>query len=719
MNPSEKSFAKAKTQAFADINAKSDFKINVALTMYFLFGIALAFFYDTYLIAIGVGTLCLVAYYGTRWLLPNSPLYRYVLAVVVGVFCAQYIYQMHGLFEMHFIFFVGSALLITYQNWRLQIPLLIFIVLHHGIFAYLQFTGMKDIYFTQLEFMDLQSFVLHALITTVILYINALWSYSLGKRTRNMAAITDQLSDQLKHVGRNIAFADEISKGNLKTQYEVTDDNDELGKSLLKMQRNIVQATDRERADKYITQGVAQIGEILRRHADNMQELSDELIGELTRYTQSNQGCMFLREEDENGEPYLKMTAAYAYDRKKFMEGRVGIGDSLVGQCFLEKEVIVLTQVPKDYIKITSGLGLATPSCVIIIPLLANEEVTGVLEFASFTRYDEGQVEFFKKASEAIATSLLSVKTTERIKSLLTDSQQREEEMRAQEEEMRQNMEELSATQEEMRRNSIEMESRVDAVNNSGIASIEFTLDGTILTANQTFLKLMGYTLDEIQGKHHRIFVDNQYAQGAEYHKFWELLGAGIPQPGEYERVMKNGARIYINGSYSIISDNAGKPIKILKLATDVTVAKVQMQLISQQESEMRKRSAELANRIRALAECGIASIELALDGTILDANVPFLEMMGYTLAEIHGKHHHIFVKPQYAMTDAYHTFWSNLRQGIAQPGEYEHVSKSGEEVLLGGSYTVIRDYHNNPTRILQMAPAQTRKSSVRIANAV
>jgi methyl-accepting chemotaxis protein len=710
MNPSEKTFVKSTPEAFTDINAKADVKINIALPVYFLVGIVLAFFYDTYLIAIGVGTLCLAGYYGTKLLLPHSPLYRYVLAVVVGVFSALYIYQMHGMFEMHFVFFVGSALLITYQNWRLQIPLLVFIVLHHGTFAYLQFTGMKGIYFSQLEFMDLQTFFFHATIATLILYINALWGYSLGKRTRSTAVITGQLDDYMKHVGRSIAFADEISKGNLNTQYDVTDD-DELGKALLKMQHNVVQATERERADKYITQGVASIGEILRRHADNVELLSNELIGELTRYTQSNQGCMFLREEDENDEPYLKMTAAYAYDRKKFMEGRVEIGDSLVGQCFLEKQVIMLTQVPKDYVKITSGLGLATPSCVIIIPLLANEEVTGVLEFASFTHYTEGQVEFFKKASEAIATSLLSVKTTERIKSLLTDSQQRQEEMRAQEEEMRQNMEELSATQEEMRRNSIEMESRVDAINNSGIAAIEFDLDGTILTANNTFLKLMGYTLEEIQGKHHRIFVDKEYALTSEYRKFWELLGAGIPQPGEYERVKKNGAKIYINGSYSVIVDQNGKATKILKLATDITVAKVQMQMLNQQEDEMRKRSAELENRIQAVADSGIASIEFALDGTIIGANVPFLEMMGYTLHEIQGKHHRMFVKPEYAMTDAYRKFWNDLRQGIAQPGKYERVSKSGEEVLLRGSYAVIRDHKQNPLRILKMATMVIQKT--------
>jgi PAS domain S-box-containing protein len=124
----------------------------------------------------------------------------------------------------------------------------------------------------------------------------------------------------------------------------------------------------------------------------------------------------------------------------------------------------------------------------------------------------------------------------------------------------------------------------------------------------------------------------------------------------------------------------------------------------------MRKRQTELENRIQAVADCGIASIEFALDGTIIDANVPFLEMMGYALHEIQGKHHRIFVKPEYAVTDAYRKFWSDLRLGIAQPGEYERVSKSGDEVLLRGSYAVIRDSKHNPVRILKMATVLTNK---------
>jgi len=690
-------------QFFAGVNVRSDTKMNIALALYFLFGIGLAFFYDTYLIGIGVGGLCLVVYYATKALLPNSSLSRYVLAVVYAIFGAQFIYQMHGMFEMHFVFFIGSALLITYQDWRLQIPLTLFVVIHHGTFAYLQYSGMKDIYFTQLDYMDLESFLFHAGIAAVIFFINGLWSYGLGKRTRSEAQSRAQLESQVVNIGNNIRFANDISNGNLSVDYNAAA-SDELGKALVAMRENLVSASTREKAEKYIAHGIASIGEILRKNADNVETLSFELIRDIAKYTNSNQGALFLLDKDDTGAEYLKLTAAYAYERKKFVEKRVEIGDSLVGQCFLEKDIIHMTQVPKDYIKITSGLGLATPSNIILVPLIAKEEVAGVIELASFSKYTESEIDLLKKAAEAIATSFLSVKTTEHIKRLLTDSQQREEEMRAQEEEMRQNMEELSATQEEILRNTKEMESRVEAINNSGIASIEFRLDGTVITANEAFLKLMGYRLEEIQGRHHRMFIEPEYAQSQEYKQFWLDLAQGITKPGEYARVRKNGSRVHIMGSYSIIRNKNGQPERVLKLATDVTGNHEHMAMVQRQERDLNLRSIEMECRLRAIDDGGIAMIEFKLDGTIITANKHFLNLLGYTLSEIRGKHHSLFVTSETALSEEYKNFWDSLKRGIPQPGEYERVCKDGSKVYIRGSYSIMSDENLKPVRIIKLA---------------
>jgi two-component system sensor histidine kinase/response regulator len=165
----------------ADVRRRSDRLMNYFLIGFFLVGIYLAHYFDTYTIAFGVGGLSLLAYYSVKLALPRSDLYQYVLSVVIGVFMAQYIYQMHGLFEMHFIAFISCAILITYQNWKLQIPLLIFVVLHHAIFDYLQYTGDSAIYFTQLDYLDFNTFVIHIALTSIIVFICGLWSYQLKR----------------------------------------------------------------------------------------------------------------------------------------------------------------------------------------------------------------------------------------------------------------------------------------------------------------------------------------------------------------------------------------------------------------------------------------------------------------------------------------------------------------------------------------------------------
>lgn len=163
------------------VNKRSDKLINYFLTSYFLVGLGLAFFYDTWLIALGVGGMSLLAYYSVKKALPDSNLYQYVLSVIFGIFMAQFIYQMHGLFEMHFFAFIGSAILITYQNWKLQIPMLLLVVVHHIAFGYLQNSGVENVFFTQLDYFELRSFFIHFVLAAAIFFICGLWGYQLKK----------------------------------------------------------------------------------------------------------------------------------------------------------------------------------------------------------------------------------------------------------------------------------------------------------------------------------------------------------------------------------------------------------------------------------------------------------------------------------------------------------------------------------------------------------
>jgi len=204
----------------AQIKHKSDRLMNYFLVSFFITGLLLALFYDTWLVAIGIGSLSLLAYYSTRLLLPRSNAYQYVVSVVFSIFMAQFIYQMHGLFEMHFIAFIGSAILITYQNWKLQIPLAVVVVIHHASFGYLQYIGYDKIYFTQLDYMTLQTFIIHGILATVIFFICGLWAFQLKK-------LSEHQTEQNFEMGR---FQEEQlqKKALLKSNDELKKSNKEL-----------------------------------------------------------------------------------------------------------------------------------------------------------------------------------------------------------------------------------------------------------------------------------------------------------------------------------------------------------------------------------------------------------------------------------------------------------------------------------------------------------
>ncbi len=184
-NDTAKALSAAQT---AEVKKRSDDLMNLFLPAYFVAGLIFAFYYDTWLMAIGVGGISVLAYYSVKFALPKSDLYQYVLSTVLGIFMAQYIYQMHGMFEMHFFAFIGSAILITYQNWKLQIPITLVVAIHHSLFAYLQNMGYEGVFFTQLNYLDLQTLIIHIILAGVIFFICGLWGFQL-KRSSEMQII--------------------------------------------------------------------------------------------------------------------------------------------------------------------------------------------------------------------------------------------------------------------------------------------------------------------------------------------------------------------------------------------------------------------------------------------------------------------------------------------------------------------------------------------------
>ncbi len=220
-------------------------------------------------------------------------------------------------------------------------------------------------------------------------------------------------------------------------------------------------------------------------------------------------------------------------------------------------------------------------------------------------------------------------------------------------------------------------------------AIIEFDPSGNILTANEHFLNAMGYTLPEIQGKNHSMFVEPAYRASADYKLFWDNLREGKYQVAQFKRIAKSGAEIWIEASYNPVLNRAGKPFKIVKVATDVTRQKMEF--------------ADLRGQVDAIGKSQ-AVIEFGLDGKVLTANQNFLDAMGYSLSEVQGRPHSMFVEPTHRDSAEYRAFWQRLNQGEYQSGQFKRVGKSGKEVWIEASYNPILDLNGKPFKVVKYA---------------
>ncbi len=277
-----------------------------------------------------------------------------------------------------------------------------------------------------------------------------------GKQADSDAkTILDHLIVDLQHAA---TFVNEISARNYEAKWEGLDDNNAkhneltLAGRLMFMRDEMKRVKEEDNKRIWSTEGLSELSQLIRKHQHEPEELTFRALTFLVKYTRSQQGSMFVLEHDEADEPYLKLSACYAFDRKKFISKRVNIGEGLVGQAYLERETTLLKTVPQDYITITSGLGDSSPGCILLVPMKHNDAVHVILELASFHVFDQNEIEFLERAGEFIASAIANVQNNEKNKEMMEQMRLQTEQMKAQEEELRQNLEELEATQEDMRR---------------------------------------------------------------------------------------------------------------------------------------------------------------------------------------------------------------------------------------------------------------------------
>jgi methyl-accepting chemotaxis protein len=281
--------------------------------------------------------------------------------------------------------------------------------------------------------------------------------------------INRSVNNLIDSLGEAAHFANEIGKGNFNEDLKLQSENDNIGQALLDMKQSLLQSKDQEhqrqeeeQRNNWANEGLAKFAEILRSNHADISELSHQIISNLVKYLDINQGGLFV--QNDNEKQYLDMTSCFAYSRRKLMERRIEVGEGLVGRCFVEAEPIYLLEIPTDYITITSGLGDTPPRCLLLVPLKVDKEVNGVIELASLQPIAEYKIKFVQKVAESIASTLKAARVNERTATLLEQTKLQAEEMAAAEEEMRQNLEELQSTQEEMARVQEEQKQAMDRV---------------------------------------------------------------------------------------------------------------------------------------------------------------------------------------------------------------------------------------------------------------
>ncbi len=426
-------------------------------------------------------------------------------------------------------------------------------------------------------------------------------------------------------------FIEEIGKGNLDTTFEPVSSKDQMGKSLLEMRKNLKESrTMQEKRNKedaqrnWISEGLAKFNDILRKDNNDIQKLAYNIITGLVKYINANQGGLFVINDKDKNDIFVEQLSCFAYDRQRKARKKIPLTEGLIGRVIDEKKSIYLTEIPEDYIEIGSGLGDARPRSLLLVPLIANEQVLGAIEIASFKEFKSHQIQFVERIGESIASTISSVKINARTAELLELAQKNTEAMAAQEEEMRQNMEELQSAQEaldakdkdqqkkieelnkenqeklnqmkkvqeEMAGKEAEMSSVLQAINNSTLVA-ELDLEGKLIQINDKFLeifhqdnkKLIGeYYLDlagvEQEFKDDFAFILSDVRSGKSLRKIHSLT------IGEQE--------IWLSENYSPIKDKDGNVLKILCISENITH-------IKQQEKEVKKLLDDSRNKTHEL----------------------------------------------------------------------------------------------------------------------
>ena len=510
---------------------------------------------------------------------------------------------------------------------------------------------------------------------------------------RNRAKLYQQVNENRHRSEKILSFTEKLIDNELDADLDLQDETDPLVRALINLRNNLKKNTQeqlsRKREDdqrNWVAEGLAKFGDILRGTFGDMEEFSYNIISSLVKYLNANQGGFFLLEQEAKENRYFDLKASYAYNRKKFADKRIEWGEGLIGTCALEKQSIYMTHVPDGYLEITSGLGLANPTHLLIVPLLVQDEVLGIIELASFNKIEDFEIRFVESVAENTAITLSSLRSNIRTSDLLKESRKQAETMAHQEDKMRQNMDELRQTQEEAARQAEKFISFTNSVNHTLIRA-EYDPGGILIYANTKFLKKLGYISNaEVEGQHISKFIDNKDMEW--FNPLWERLAKGGKHfEGYMKHINKAGQDIWTMATYTSVRKDENNIEKILFLAMDTT--------------EQKKQSLDIEGQLKAIDRLNMKA-EFAPDGKFINCNELFLDTLKYTGKELESMSVFDFIEKK--ELENFNETWESITRGIPFQGQVKSLTKYDDEKWFRASYTAVNDMYGEVAKVIYMA---------------
>ena len=498
--------------------------------------------------------------------------------------------------------------------------------------------------------------------------------------------------------------------------------NARLGALLVSLQDQLQHQKEEEEKSTWIGEGHARFGELFRETQD-LTALADLVLKNLVHYCQCNQGSVFILHDSEQPDAPLELASSYAYERKKFFTKTIQPGEGVVGQCLLEKETIVLYEVPQNFVKITSGLGEANPNFILVVPIKSNNLMEGVLEIAGFKKLMPYQIAFIEKVCEGFASVIRVIKANQKTRTLLNETQTQTELLRAQEEEMRQNMEELHATQEAMERKSHETEdvsNKLKAVFDSAVdAIVTISERGVIETVNTAGLDMFGFTREELVGQNISLLMPEPHHSN--HHQYLQTYlktgqakiigrtrmakarkkdGASFPVDLAVNEAAVGGHKIF-TGIIRDISDRVALEMERTRheeeLRDNMVALRAAQDQLTAQLAETKQMRYLSETRETVLGLTTILS-ETDLAGKITYVNEKFCEVAKYQSSELIGQPHNIVRHPDMPKA-LFKLLWEVIKQGNVFRGIVKNRAKDGSAYWVDATIVPIKDESGRVTK--------------------